>query len=87
MTDWKPRYIVRKTDGIDGPPIPDDEPVLVVRAQDELSLSVMDFYMARYNKISRNEADDAVLKDLLRHRTALIEWQAANPDKIKRADR
>ena len=34
------RYAVQKAPGIGGAPIPDDEPCIVIRAQDRLALAV-----------------------------------------------
>jgi hypothetical protein len=85
-TEWKPRYLVRKADGVDGPPIPDDEPVLVIRAQDVLADVMMAAYLAHYQVLGAYY-DPAVVADLKVHRTALQAWQAAHADAIKVADR
>jgi hypothetical protein len=91
MTDyangWKPRYLVQKAPGIDGNPIPDFEPVVVVRGQDALALEVMDFYTQRYAETYGDEADAEVLSDLAAHRDQLEWFRQTYPERIKRADR
>jgi hypothetical protein len=85
VTDWTPRYAVAKQPWVEGPPIDDDEPVIVVRAQDVLAVEFMDWYMGRY-EVQANP-DPAVRDELLAHRAALIEWRKAHPERIKVADR
>lgn len=83
--DWTPRYIVSKGNGVGGPPIPPDEPVLVIRGQDVLALQMLDHYLALY---ARSEfVDPAVASDLSKHRDALVVWRRNNRDRIKAADR
>jgi hypothetical protein len=85
---WKPRYLVRKAPGVDGPPIPADEPVLVIRAQDELALEMVTHYIGRHIFKYHSYAPlDPIVVELDAHRQAILEWQAANPDRVKRADR
>jgi hypothetical protein len=83
---WKPRYLVKKASGVDGPPIPEDEPCLVIRAQDVMAPMMLSTYIERYRKLAV-EPDPALVSDLLDHLEALVLWQAAHPDKIKQADR
>lgn len=83
--EWKPRYIVSKAQGVGGNPIPADEPVLVIRAQDLLAVESMCNYIKAYDDLPNG--DPEVMADLGRHLSALIAWQAANPEKIKVADR
>jgi hypothetical protein len=48
MSERQARYLVRKAPHVGGRPIPEDEPLLVVRAQDHLCLPTLDFYIDRY---------------------------------------
>ncbi len=79
------RYLVRKADGIGGPPIPEDEPVLVIRAQDILAARMMRIYIDLYTLL--DAGGDDVVDEMNEHLDALIEWQMANPDRVKVADR
>lgn len=72
------RYIVQKAPGVDGPPIPEDEPCLVIRAQDMFALDVMDFYLHHTaNYLPLDVADE--LRD---HRERLIEWRRTHKTKL-----
>lgn len=82
---FNPRYKVTKAEGVSGDPIPEDEPVIVIRAQDVLSHEMMQFYITRYANTPGNSRE--VLRDLYDHASALMAWQQANPDKMKVADR
>jgi hypothetical protein len=82
---WKPRYVVIKRASIPGPPIPPDEPCIVVRGQDVLAVKIHDDYVALYQDLEG--ADPKVLEELEGHRAALVAWQEAHPDKVKVADR
>lgn len=77
------RYKVTKAEGIDGPPIPDDEPCLVIRAQDVLCARMLLIYLESYAALP--EHDPQVLAELARHYAAVHEWQAEHPTKL--ADR
>ena len=80
------RYVVQKAPHVDGPPIPSDEPCIVIRGQDQMALPVMDFYLVHYETmLSIGLGDQRVLEELLQHREAIQEWQDANGSKI--ADR
>lgn len=83
---WTPRYIVTKAPGVGGSSIPKDEPVLVIRAQDMLSLKVMDFYMDTYIEQVPNPSG-LVIKELRDHRKVLKAWRTQNFAKLKFADR
>lgn len=83
--NWTPRYLVRKAPGVGGDPIPDDEPVLVIRAQDRMAIEMMQTYIERYQRDS--DHDPAVVRDLESHKRRLIGWQSAHPEKVKKADR
>ena len=87
---WQNRYEVRKADGVGGDPIPDDEPVLVIRAQDVLALEMLDDYMAAYCNLTGWSADDVeaspVIARVAAHREALVEWQKENRHRMKVAD-
>jgi hypothetical protein len=83
---FKPRYVVVKAPGVGGHgPIPEDEPCIVIRAQDRLACSVLSFYLSEYQ--DRAVVDDAVISELEAHREAVLAWQVAHPDKVKWADR
>lgn len=77
------RYVVRKADGIDGAPIPPDEPCIVIRAQDRLALNAIDHYIDLYSHVP--EASGDVVDELEQHRDAIEAWQAEHPTKY--ADR
>lgn len=80
------RYVVQKAPGIGGDPIPEDEPCIVVRAQDQLALGVIDYYLAIYRAILAHGAgDQQVLDELEQHRDAIEEWQVEHRTKL--ADR
>ena len=80
------RYVVRKADGIDGPPIPDDEPCVVIRGQDFLAIGMLATYIGMY-KAGPGPKDSRVIEELEAHFERLLDWQDANPDKVKWADR
>ena len=82
---WAPRYLVQKAPGIGGPPIPEDEPCLVIRGQDILAPEILFDYIQKYEK--EHGKDRAVSVECLRHLAVLIEWQGDHPDKVKVADR
>lgn len=82
---WKPRYIVTKAPHVGGASIPDDEPCLVIRGQDELALKVLDYYMNTY--LGSEFFDRKVYEELADHRHVLAEWRRTHRDKIKTADR
>lgn len=82
---WKPRYNVQKAPGVGGDPIPKDEPVLVIRAQDVLADEMMVFYIGSYH--DQEHKDPAVEAELREHLAELRRWRTANADRIKVADR
>lgn len=77
------RYVVQKASGVDGPPIPVDEPCIVVRGQDLLALEMLDHYLELYAEIEGR--DPAVWAELMLHRAAIVEWQQEHGSKV--ADR
>jgi hypothetical protein len=79
----KMRYKVTKNYGIDGPPIDNNEPVLVIRAQDVLAPFIMLTYIEKYKELQGY--DDLVVKELREHLSEIIKWQLYNPVKV--ADR
>lgn len=81
-TNRIPRYLVRKNDHVGGQPIPEDEPVLVIRAQDRLAIPMIDLYLSLYQE---GNFDFAVLQELAQHRDAIKAWQAEHGSKV--ADR
>lgn len=83
MTTRQARYVVQKASGVDGPPIPDDEPVLVIRAQDRLAARMMRLYIDLYTLLP--DYGDDVVDELNEHLDALVEWQMEHPTKT--ADR
>lgn len=85
MADWQPRYLIQKAPGVEGPPIPSDEPCLVIRGQDMLAPLMMSTYIERYKAMPGHDA--TVISELLSHLEQLILWQEAHPEKVKRADR
>lgn len=87
MTDGRlpsPRYIVTKAPGTPGLPIPEDEPCLVIRAQDVLALAMMREYIRRATEIG---VSPEVMSELYGHEYRLETWRAENPSKIKLPDR
>jgi hypothetical protein len=80
---WTNRYVVRKADGIPGDPIPDDEPLLVVRGQDVLARRILRWYIEQYEAF--RHPDPQVLYELRQHEAVLREWQETHPTKM--ADR
>ena len=84
MSEWKNRYVVVKNADAEGDPIPDDEPVLVIRAQDQLAVEAMDWYLGRYEV--QQGATAEVRDRLLAHRAELVRWRNENSDRIKVAD-
>lgn len=78
------RYVVQKAEGVEGDPIPADEPCLVVRGQDKLALETLEFYRTRYRQ--EEGFSDEVEARLVAERDDLVAWQAANPDRVKLAD-
>lgn len=85
MEEFKPRYIVTKAEGVPGPPIPADEPCLVIRGQDALADFILGTYINRYVYVRGEIGDEKVVEELRAHRRALRQWQAVN--KVKYADR
>ena len=82
---WKPRYQVRKSPHVGGDPIPEDEPCLVIRAQDLLAPATLSDYIARYRRLP--SYSPVVVHDLLAHLEQLVIWQEDHPDRVKVADR
>jgi hypothetical protein len=81
------RYQVQKSDGISGPPIPPDEPCLVIRAQDVFASVMLEIYLALYRDLHADDRDRGVIADLIDHLKVMRQWQADNPSKLKIADR
>ena len=88
---WTPRYLVQKAPGIGGPPIPEDEPCLVIRGQDILAPEILFDYIQKYEKEYGKDRTAPrarpVSVECLPHLAVLIEWQGDHPDKVKMADR
>jgi hypothetical protein len=80
-----PRYTAQKREGIGGPPIPGDEPFMLIRAQDVLALEMMEYYRNRYISLPRAMQDPQVLVELDQHHQSISMWQEAHPPKV--ADR
>ena len=78
------RYIVQKAPGVDGPPIPEDEPVLVIRAQDVLAPLMMKLYRQAYENMP--DCNSEVIQRLCHHQLEITIWREANADKVKVAD-
>ena len=83
MSDWTPRYIVRKAEGVGGAPIPADEPSLIIRGQDVLAARMMRLYIDMYTLLGNHQ--DAVVDELNDHLDRIIEWQLEHDPKV--ADR
>lgn len=83
MVERQARYVVTKAPGIDGPPIPPDEPVLVIRAQDRLAVRMMRLYIDFYTLL--DDHGDDVVDEMNEHLDALVMWQLEHP--VKTADR
>ena len=82
---WKPRYQVRKSPHVGGDPIPEDEPCLVIRAQDQLATATLSAYIARYRRLPNHSRE--VVNELFAHLEQLVIWQDTHRDQIKTADR
>jgi hypothetical protein len=80
---WRPRYRVQKAEGIGGAPIIEDEPVLVIRAQDVLARPMLREYIRRYLNLMPSDA--AVVVELAHQLDALDKWQQLHRTKV--ADR
>jgi len=63
-----------------GEPIPDDEPIVIIRARDVVSKKAIGFIRAMYE---RNDIPLEKLAGLRERIEAFHEWQIANPDKLK----
>jgi hypothetical protein len=94
MSERRARYIVSKAPHVGGPPIPGDEPALVVRGHDHLCLPTIDFYIDQYTKHLRKLdpgtaalAAHEVLDELILHRRDILAFQARPGQLIKWADR
>ena len=79
--------MVLKYPHVGGAQIPPDEPVFVIRAQDRLALAMIRFYVTVYHIRYGDKVDNKVLEELAAHRKAIEDWQKANPEKVKMADR
>lgn len=79
-----PRYIVQKAPGVEGDPIPEDEPCLVIRAQDILAVPMLQTYLAF---LTVGYYDAKVYEELEAHLDALMDWQSDNISKVKWVDR
>lgn len=84
---WQPRYQVRKAPHVEGPPIPEDEPCLVIRAQDVNARQVLTRYISDYISYAYDQLDYGVVEDLVNHLRALTEWQRVNQGRMKWPDR
>jgi hypothetical protein len=73
------KYQVARTDGT---PIPADEPVFVVRAQDRFATDVL----RHYRKMVLGVVDDGMIAELDRHLRIMTQWRNANPDRVKVPD-
>jgi hypothetical protein len=79
----KARYRVSKNYGIGGPPIENDEPILVVRAQDVLAPFIMLTYITKYKELVG--FNNEIVTELQEHLGEIIKWQLDHPVKV--ADR
>ncbi len=64
---WEGKYIVTRRDGT---PIPDDEPVFVIRAQDKLSHEAIAAYIELACRYERTD----LVPSLREHLAAVDEW-------------
>ena len=60
-----------------------DEPIFVIRAQDELSLDLLNHYAYM---CGANGVDDEFIDAIDERIVEFEEWQDANPDKVKLPD-
>lgn len=74
------RYVVHKAPHVGGPPIPEGEPCLVIRAQDRLAGWAIRSYIERYLEACP-DPDNAVIADLVEHRLLIDVWQLDHPVK------
>lgn len=63
--------------------IPEDEPIFIIRAQDNISVSAIDDYM---DLSERPGNDPTFMDDLRKVRNEFADWQIKNSDKVKQAD-
>lgn len=71
-----------------GPGVPlndSDEPCMIFRAQDVLSLAAIDGYIEAAND-SNTDAPEEFIELLSKCRADFVAWQEANPDKVKLPD-
>lgn len=82
--EYKARFIVQKAPHVGGEPIPEDEPCIVIRAQDVLAPLFMHNYILKYSELE--DASQPVIDRCNEHLHALLRWQMENGDKLKVAD-
>lgn len=63
--------------------IPDDEPVFVIRAKDEVSVQTLNQYA---DNATRNGSPSEHHASVRRRAAEFQEWQDANPDLVKTPD-
>lgn len=68
---------------LSGKPLPDDEPLMVFRAQDGMSLPMLEEYARMCRQAG---SPPAFMATVYRRMTQFAEWQAANPDSVKVPD-
>lgn len=79
------RYTVQKAPHVGGDPIPEDEPCIVIRAQDVLAPAMLHKYIMVYSDLE--DAQPEVIEELNDHLHKLLRWQMENGDRLKVADR
>lgn len=76
-----------KTDGnitkMDGTPIPDDEPIILFRAKDQLTPQLIEAYKKLCSDAGCQRQQITSLDPLIER---FKNWQVANPDKVKLPD-
>lgn len=65
---WQGKYIVTRRDGT---PIPEEEPVFVIRAQDKLAHEAITFYM---ELVGRYGCDPELIPNLAAHLKEVDAW-------------
>ena len=74
--DIQNNKLVKRTNGI---PLPEDEPLFVLRAQDKIALAILGAYHAMTDNVQHKEAIMLVIKDFQK-------FELEHPDRMKTPD-
>jgi hypothetical protein len=59
--------------------IPKDEPVLLIRGQDQMAITTIEFWIAGAKQVG---VDKALIEAMEAHRRRIIQWQAEHGNKV-----